>query len=124
MKESKPSPVCVYKIEYEILPSMTSWTAFVAAFSHEEAVAHVMRTVGKPVHIMASGLQSRLDDLSTEVRRNVIMRWTMTTPVPIAPSKVEDEKVNEDEIGKKTNISRLEEAVIEENAKKAKKIIK
>ena len=30
--------VVVIRIEYEILPSMNNWIAFVAAFSHEERV--------------------------------------------------------------------------------------
>jgi len=64
--------VCVYRIEYEILPSLNPWVAFIASFTHEEAHKHLQRVVNKPIRITSSGMQCRLDDLSLEVRQNVI----------------------------------------------------
>ena len=122
MKESKQSSVSVFRLEYEIQPSMSAWTAFVAAFSHEEAVAHIMRTVSKPVNIVSSGLQCRLDDLSSEVRHNVIMRWNMSQP-KTNTTVTKALPAEEEEVGKTTKESRLEETVIEDQIKKEKKKI-
>jgi hypothetical protein len=64
--------VSVFRIEYEMVPSLNPWIAFIAAFTHEEAHKHLSNVVNKPIRITASGLACRLDDLSTEVRQNVI----------------------------------------------------
>lgn len=64
--------VQVFRIEYEIIPSMNQWTTFIAGFTHEEAVKRLQQIVKKPIRITASGMQCRLDDLSTEVRQNVV----------------------------------------------------
>ena len=67
-----------FRIEYEILPAMNQWTTFIAAFSHEEAVKQLRRIVKKEIRITASGMQCRLDDLSVEVRQNVINAFLRT----------------------------------------------
>lgn len=64
--------VNVYRIEYEILPSLNPWVAFIAAFGHEEANRHLQAVVGKPIRITSTGMHSRLDDISAEVRMNVV----------------------------------------------------
>lgn len=93
--------VVVIRIEYEILPSMNNWIAFVAAFSHEEAVAHLQKVIGKPIRITASGAQCRLDDLSTQVRQNVVNAYLSSNPggVGVVKNSVEDDRpTNTDEI--------------------------
>ena len=61
----------VFRIEYELLPSMSTWTAFIAAFSHEEALLYLKKRVGAH-RITSSGMQCRLDAISEEVRNIII----------------------------------------------------
>ncbi len=100
-------PVCVYKIEYEI-PSKdnaSNWTAFVGAFTHEEALKHVQEKVKKPIRVTASGLYCRLDDISSSVRKAVI------EPALAAMTKTSN-------VGIKSDESSLEEVAIRDGKKR------
>ena len=66
------SPVSIFRFEYEIQPSGNPWNVFIAAFNAQEAQNHLLRTLNKPIKITASTMISRLDDMSAEVRNNVI----------------------------------------------------
>lgn len=67
--------VSVYRFEYEIEPNMNPWNACIAAFSNEEAYRHLAKTVNKPIRITSSTLVCRLDDLSAEIRANVVQAF-------------------------------------------------
>ena len=100
-------PVCVYKIEYQI-PSKdnaSNWTAFVGAFTHEEALKHVQEKVKKPIRVTASGLYCRLDDISSSVRKAVI------EPALAAMTKTSN-------VGIKSDESSLEEVAIRDGKKR------
>jgi len=64
---SSAKSLSVFRIEYELMKDMSSWTAFIVAWSHEEALKTLARRVG-PHHVMTSGFQSRVDAISDEVR--------------------------------------------------------
>ncbi len=70
--------VNVYRFEYEILPNLNPWSVFIAAFSNEEAYKHLTRTVKSQIRITSSTMVCRLDDLSAEVRQNVITAFLNT----------------------------------------------
>jgi len=61
----------VFRVDYELLPSMSTWTAYIAAFSHEEALLYLRRKVGAH-RIISSGIQCRVDAVSDEVRNVII----------------------------------------------------
>jgi hypothetical protein len=67
--------VSVYRFEYEIEPNMNAWNACIAAFSNEEAYRHLAKTVNKPIRLTSSTLVCRLDDLSAEIRANVVQAF-------------------------------------------------
>lgn len=61
-----------YRLEYEILPGMSSWTAFVIAFSPEEAFQFLETLIGKGrVHLTSIGYQCRIDGITPEVREHL-----------------------------------------------------
>ncbi len=64
--------VSVFRIDYELMPNMNPWTVYIAAFSNDEAYAHLCKTVNKPLRVTSTTLVCRLDDLSKEIRQNVI----------------------------------------------------
>lgn len=70
--------VNVYRFEYEILPNLNPWSVFIAAFSNEEAYRHLTKTVKSQIRITSSTMVCRLDDLSSEVRQNVITAFLNT----------------------------------------------
>ena len=70
--------VSVYRFEYEILPNLNPWNVFIAAFSNEEAYKHLTKTVKSQIRITSSTMVCRLDDLSGEVRQNVITAFLNT----------------------------------------------
>jgi hypothetical protein len=63
--------LAVFRVEYELLPSMSTWTAFILSFSHEEALLYLRKRVGAH-RIVSSGSQCRLDAISDEVRNVII----------------------------------------------------
>lgn len=92
--------VNVYRFEYEILPSLNPWNVFIAAFSNEEAYKHLTKTVKSQIRITSSTMVCRLDDLSGEVRQNVITAFLNTQgkgdkPVDVGKA-VEKERVTEE----------------------------
>ncbi len=62
----------VFRIEYELLRNMSSWTAFIVAWSHEEALMTLMKRVGPNHRVLTSGIASRVDAISDEVRYWVV----------------------------------------------------
>ncbi len=64
--------VNVYKFEYELIPSMNSWTAFIAASTADEALNHLTKVLNKQYRVLSNGVVCRLDDVSTQVRMNII----------------------------------------------------
>jgi hypothetical protein len=71
MGEPVKKDVTVYRIEYELLPKMEMWTAFIGAYSHEQALLYLRRRVGTH-RVITSGLQCRLDALTDEIRSDLI----------------------------------------------------
>ena len=63
--------IFIYRIEYEKVPTMSSWTAFIAAHSVEEAELYIQKMVG-PIRTMSIGMSTRLDGLSYEVRDRIV----------------------------------------------------
>lgn len=108
--------VSCFRIEYEIIPSMNSWVAFIAAFSHEEAYRHLQRVVGKPMKITASGMVNRLDDVSMEVRQNIINTYLSAGKAGVGKKKGAPESDEE------TETEGVEEATDAPEAKKKIKI--
>jgi hypothetical protein len=104
MSESKYS---VFRISYEIQgdQTMAEWTAFIGAESHEDAINHLVKTINKPFKVLMSGMQCRLDDVTTGIRANVIKRYMS-------------------EVGKLAPESRLEEIAIQDDAEKAARTAK
>jgi len=91
--------VSVYRFEYEIEPNMNPWNACIAAFSNEEAYRHLAKTVNKPIRVTSSTLVCRLDDLSAEIRSNVIQAFLnqqagkkTDKKEPVTETKTEEEK--------------------------------
>lgn len=67
--------VSVYRFEYEIGVTMNPWNVCIAAFSAEEAVHHLQKTVKSPIKITSSALVCRLDDVSGAIRQNIIQAF-------------------------------------------------
>jgi hypothetical protein len=65
-------PVSVFRFEYEILPDMNQWNVFLVAFNQMEAQNHLMKTIKKPIRILTATMVCRIDDLSAEIRNNVV----------------------------------------------------
>ena len=63
--------ILVFRIEYEKIPQMSSWIAFVAAHNIEEAERYINRLYG-PIRTLSGGMQCRLDALSFEVREKIV----------------------------------------------------
>jgi len=106
-KEVVEMAVSVFKIEY-VIPSKdneSNWTAFVGAFTHEEAIKHVQEKVKKPIKVTASGLYCRLDDISSSVRKAVI------EPALASMTKIPN-------VGVKSDESNLEEVAIKDGKKR------
>jgi hypothetical protein len=61
----------VYKIEYEIPPKMNAFSVWIAAESHEAAIGHLQKVMGRTIMIKTSGLFCPLHDL-TPVVRNLV----------------------------------------------------
>jgi hypothetical protein len=81
----------IFRIDYELLPSMSTWTAFIGAFSHEEALLFLRRKVGAH-RLISSGIQSRVDALSDEVR-NVIINQAIGKQIIAGPKEEATTKV-------------------------------
>jgi len=61
----------VFRIEYEKLSTMSSWTTFIAAHDLQEAENYIQKVVG-PIRIMIAGMHSRLDSVTFEVRDRIV----------------------------------------------------
>jgi hypothetical protein len=85
----KPRQLCVFRIDYEKIPSMSSWTAFIAAYSHEEAVAYLLRKVG-PHRATTSGLYCRVDAFDDTVLKDIYnaVKSRVDVKAPAAEEKV------------------------------------
>jgi len=67
MKEQRK--IDVYRIEYEIPPTMQMYTASIAAETHEAALEHLGKVMGKSIHVTTSGIVCPLHDLTPFVRQ-------------------------------------------------------
>jgi len=63
----KLNNVTIYRVEYEVPPDMTNWTAIIAATTHDDAVAYIQRFWGKPCNFISVGMQTKLDAVSNNV---------------------------------------------------------
>jgi hypothetical protein len=64
----------IWRVEYEKVPSMSAWTAFVAAHSAEEAEIYIQKLCG-PIRTSTIGMQCRLDGISHEVRDRLVSAY-------------------------------------------------
>lgn len=88
----------VYRIEYEILPKMTMFTASIAAESHEAALAHLGRIMGRDIHVTTSGIVCPLHDLTPFVRQmltGVGAKMENTKPAKVVKVEPELEEDND-----------------------------
>ena len=69
--------VSVYRFEYE-LQNGNPWNVNIAAFTAMEAQEHLLKTLNKPIKITSSTMLCRLDDLSGELRMNVVNAFMKT----------------------------------------------
>lgn len=80
--------VDIYRIEYEIMPKMTHYSACIAAESHESALEHLGKVMGRAIHVISSGIVCPLHDLTPAVRQ-------MLTGVGTQKTKTEKPAVEE-----------------------------
>lgn len=66
----KKEDASVYRFDYTL--SESSWIAYIAGFSQEEAVRELYRTVGIGAKISTSGYECRLDGISLEFRESIV----------------------------------------------------
>ena len=64
-------PIWIYRIEYERLPSMSTWTAFIAAHNPEEAEKFISTVIG-PIRTLSMGMTCKLDSYSFQVRDRIV----------------------------------------------------
>jgi hypothetical protein len=128
LKKKSPINASCFRIEYEMGEQGNNWVAFIGAYSHDEAISHLVNTLGKTIRVNVTGMQCKIDDISDELRGNVIMRWNMSKPTKSEAellkknSNLKDvETVEEDIVGMKQNESNLQETVIEDEIEKKKK---
>lgn len=88
----KQKNVQVFKIEYEIPPKMTHFSAFIAALSHEESIAHLKRVMGPNIFIQTSGLACPLHDITPSVRNLLIGTQVVKVAKVEFPKELEEEK--------------------------------
>jgi hypothetical protein len=97
----KQKNVQVFKIEYEIPPKLTHFSAYIAALSHEESIAHLKRVMGPNIFIQTSGLACPLHDITPSVRK-LLTSAPVVTPVievkkNINPQVESETKIEEDD---------------------------
>ena len=90
--------IFVYRVEYEKIPSMSSWTAFVAGHSPQEAENYIQNLVG-PIRTITIGMHSRLDALTTEARERIVNAY-LGKSTEIKKIELGDKKKIEKEIKK------------------------
>lgn len=62
----------IYRIEYEILPSLSSWTAFVVAHAPEEVPRYLEMLMGRgKINMTSIGYQCRVDGICPEARETI-----------------------------------------------------
>jgi hypothetical protein len=79
----------VFRFEYEILPDLNQWNVFIVAFNQMEAQNHLIRTVKKPLRINTATMMCRVDDLSEEIRKNVVTSFLNKSGRKLAPLEEE-----------------------------------
>jgi hypothetical protein len=105
---SSAKAASIFRVEYELMKDMSAWTAFIMAFSHEEALSALQRKVG-PHHVMASGFQCRVDAMSDEVRYYVTERTVGKPKKEKVDVKKTEEVEEKQEVGtqeKKSSLKR------------------
>jgi hypothetical protein len=97
----------VFRIEYELLRDMSMWTAFVVSWSHEEAINTLIRRVGPNHRVISSGLASRVDAISDEVRYWIVDKTVGTkTSDEKVGAPITEEKQAVEEKSKKSSLKR------------------
>jgi hypothetical protein len=71
------SPVSVYKFEYELGKDLNLWNVYIGAFDQTQALEHLQKTVNQPIRVVSSTMVCRVDDLSKEVRENVVKAFNI-----------------------------------------------
>jgi hypothetical protein len=66
----KARQLCIFRMEYERVPKMDAYTAFIAAYSVEEANAYLHRKVGQ-VRVFSQGMACRVDALDDNVKKDI-----------------------------------------------------
>jgi len=86
--------LAVFRVEYEILPNMSNWTAFVVGFSQEEIYKYLESIVGVgKIRVISSGFQCDIHGFTPEARE-------FLTSVGVNQDQ-KQQKVSEIKIGRK-----------------------
>ena len=107
--------ISVFRVEYDRVGMEQSWTAFIAAYSADEAVDYIHATVGGNLRINTCGFTCRLDAISNSLRSVIVgsagsvgvkqVKGKPDEKVPEAPTPKQKsktiKKVNIGNIGKK-----------------------
>jgi hypothetical protein len=78
----KLANVYTYRLEYEVPPDLSAWTAIVAALTHEDAIDYVQRYWGKKCNFTSVGQHSKLDAISLRVLSQIMKLGSPGTKVP------------------------------------------
>jgi len=68
----------VFRFDY-VMDKSKNWTAYIAAYSHEEAQRYLNKTVGDNIRIDSSGTECRLDAVSDELRATIAANTDTST---------------------------------------------
>lgn len=79
--------VSIYKIEYVLGREREVWVAYMCAFSQEEALQHLSKTIKRPIaNINFVSRESRVDAITDPVR-DLIIGISYGTPLEIPEEK-------------------------------------
>lgn len=123
-KKDKPITANCYRVEYEMGENGSNWVCFIASFDHQSAINHLVQMIRKPIRVNVTGLQCRVDNISDEIRRNVVMRWQMSKPNPTEIAEVKEPIISgvkieaeEENPGVGAIESELQETIADDNMK-------
>ncbi len=69
----KQRDVGCYRVEYEIHPSLSSWTAFVIAYNPEEVLEYLEQLIGKgKINLTQIGFQCNIHGITPQVRELLV----------------------------------------------------
>ena len=105
-----PDGISIFRIDYEIRSSEDGeqklWSACIAAYSQEEALAYLGTFLGKTFKTIQFERRSRLDAITDPVRQKIIDNYLLeqsakTKGKPVGPKKKEEPKTRGRSITKK-----------------------